>query len=54
MNKITITEDELKKAVMEVVYGERCLCPSQQVYGITAQLWKLLSKETEGVVAQSG
>ena len=43
-NAITITQDELLKALFETVYKRRRLCASHVVHGIAAGTFKLLQK----------
>ena len=43
-NTITITQDELLKALFETVYKRRSLCASHVVHGIAAGTFKLLQK----------
>ena len=43
-NAITITQDELLKALFETVYKRRNLCASHVVHGIAAGTFKLLQK----------
>jgi len=50
MNKITITQDELLDTLFKTVYKRR-LCPSQQIYGIAASMWKFLQTFQQSVEA---
>jgi len=47
MVTLIVTQEQLKKAVMQVVYSDRKLCPSQQVYGISVAIWKQLNNDSE-------
>jgi hypothetical protein len=44
-NSIAITKDQFLKVMMNVIYLDKKLCPSQNVHGITSQVWDGLNDE---------